>query len=154
MPTLEVHTRTLGSIKAEGPDHVTLNVLEERLTVGELIQRTVEEGVREEAMRRMKSMPPIQGTLPSREAHKRGYLTEEEIAAQHQLGVIHMPDQNGSGIAMPDAKIQVQKALRAFRVGTYIVLINNQRVKSLDEEIVFTPTTNIQFVRLTPLVGG
>lgn len=154
MPTLEVHTRTIGTIKAEGPEHVTLNIVEERLTVAELIQRTVEEGVREEVTRRMKSMPQIQGTLPTQEAHKRGYLTEEEIAAQHQLGVIHMPRQNGSSIAMPDTAAQVQKALRAFRVGTYIVLIDNQRIKSLDEEIVFTPTTSIQFVRLTPLVGG
>ena len=154
MPTVEVHTRTIGSVKAQGPEHLTLDVLEERLTVAELIQRTVEAGVREEAMRRMKSMPHIQGMLPTKEASERGFLTEEEIAAQRQLGMICLPNQNGSVISIPDAKAQVQKALRAFQVGTYIVLIDKNRVTSLDEEIIFAPTTSIQFIRLTPLVGG
>jgi hypothetical protein len=153
MLTLEVHTKTIGSIKAEGPEFLTLNVLEERLTVAELIQRTVEEGIREEAVRRMKSMPNIQATFLSPQASKRGYLTEEEIAAQQQRGKIHFPNQH-DGISMPDAKTQVQKALRAFQVGTYIVLINDKRIKTLDEEIIFSPTTSIQFLRLTPLVGG
>ena len=125
MLTLEVRTKTIGSIKAEGPEFLTLNVLEEeRLTVAELIRRTVEEGIREEAVRRMKD---IAGT---------------KEASQY------------SGLSMPDAKAQVQKALRAFQVGTYIVLIDNSRIKTLDEEIVFSPSTSIQFVRLTPLVGG
>ncbi len=154
MLTLEVHTRTIGSLKAEGLEHLTLNLLEERLTVAELIQRIVAEGIREEAMRRMKSMPSIQNTQPSQEASKRGFLTEEEIAAQHQHGMIHLPNQNGSAIFLPDTKVPVQKALRAFQVGTYIVLIDKKRMQTLDEEILFTPTTSIQFVRLTPLAGG
>lgn len=150
MLTLEVHTKTIGSIKAEGPESLTLNVLEERLTVAQLIQRTVEEGVREEAMKRLKDLP----SMPtSKEVSERGYLTEEEITAQQQQGKIQLPGQDGSVLA-PDAKTQVQKALRAFQVGTYIVLINDKRVKRLDEEIVFSPTTSIQFLRLTPLVGG
>jgi hypothetical protein len=153
MLTLEVHTKNIGSIKAEGPECLTLNLLEERLTVAELIQRAVEEGVREEAMKRAQKIPGLLGIFSPKEAKQRGYLTEEEIAAQQQQGKIHSSDQL-NGIATPDAKAQVKKALRAFQVGTYIVLIDNKRVKTLDEEITFSPTTSIQFLRLTPLIGG
>jgi len=152
MLTLEVHTRTIGSLKAQDPEHLTLNVLEERLTVAELIQRIVAEGIREETMQRMKSMPHIQDGQPQQEASKRGYLSEEEIAAQVQSGMIRLPGQND--ISVPDTKTQIQKTLRAFQNGTYLVLIDNKRIKTLDEEISFTPTTSIQFVRLAPLAGG
>lgn len=152
MLTLEVHTKNIGSIKAEGPDHLTLNLLEERLTVAELIQRAVEEGVREEAAKRVQKMPGSLGIFAPKEAKQRGYLTKEEIAAQQQHGKISSPDQ--LSISTPDASAQVKKALRAFQVGTYIVLIDNKRVKTLDEEITFSPTTSIQFLRLTPLIGG
>jgi hypothetical protein len=150
MLTLEVHTKNIGSIKAEGPELLTLNLLEERLTIAELIQRAVEEGVREEAVKRAQKMP---GIFAPAEAKQRGYLTEEEIAAQQQQGKIASPDQL-SGLSTSDAQTQVKKALRAFQVGTYIVLIDNKRVKTLDEEITFSPTTSIQFLRLTPLIGG
>lgn len=151
MLTLEVHTKNIGSIKAEGPERLTLNLLEERLTVAKLIQRAVEEGVREEAMKRIQKMAV--GTFAPKEANQRGYLTEAEIAAQQQQGKISSPDQL-NGIITPNAKVQVKKALRAFQVGTYIVLIDNKRIKTLDEEITFSPTTSIQFLRLTPLIGG
>jgi len=153
MLTVEVHTKNIGSIKAEGPEHLTLNLLEERLTVAELIQRAVEEGVREEAMKRVQKMPELLGIFSPKEASQRGYLTEAEIAALQQQGKVLSPDQL-NGIATADAKAQVKKALRAFQVGTYIILIDNKRVKTLDEEITFSPTTSIQFLRLTPLIGG
>ncbi len=153
MLTVEVHTKNIGSIKAEGPECLILNLLEERLTVAELIQRAVEEGVREEAVKRAQKMPGLLGIFAPEEAKQRGYLTEEEIATQQQQGKIHSPNQLNSS-STTDARAQVKKALRAFQVGTYIVLIDNKRVKTLDEEITFSLTTSVQFLRLTPLIGG
>jgi hypothetical protein len=55
---------------------------------------------------------------------------------------------------VPVLQTEIEKALRAFELGRYLLLVNRHRVKALDEEIVLSSGTQIQFLRLIPLVGG
>jgi hypothetical protein len=49
---------------------------------------------------------------------------------------------------------QFKKACEAFARNGFFVLIDDHQAESLDEEILLTPTTDVSFVRLMPLVGG
>lgn len=53
-----------------------------------------------------------------------------------------------------DAEKQVYVALDAFQKNGFFVLVDNQQYSSLDQKIQLHETTQISFVKLTPLVGG
>jgi len=53
-----------------------------------------------------------------------------------------------------DAEQQVYVALDAFQKNLYFVLVNNKQAESLDEEVRISSSSNISFMRLTPLIGG
>lgn len=53
-----------------------------------------------------------------------------------------------------DAEKQVYVALNAFQNNAYFVLVDNKQVDHLDQELRISSTTNISFMKLTPLVGG
>jgi hypothetical protein len=51
-------------------------------------------------------------------------------------------------------KAQFEKALEAFTRNGFFILIDNQQADSLEQEFEIGHTTQISFVRLTPLIGG
>jgi len=53
-----------------------------------------------------------------------------------------------------DAEKQVYIALDSFMKNAYFILIDNKQAETLDEEVRISTTSNIRFVKLTPLVGG
>ena len=53
-----------------------------------------------------------------------------------------------------DAEKQVYIALDAFMKNAYFILIDNKQTETLDQEVKISTTSNIRFVKLTPLVGG
>jgi len=53
-----------------------------------------------------------------------------------------------------DPEEQVYIALDAFQKNGYFVLIDKFQPEHLDQEITITPSTEISFLKLTPLVGG
>jgi hypothetical protein len=53
-----------------------------------------------------------------------------------------------------DAEKQVYIALDAFTKNVYFILVHNKQVESLDQQVHLSATSNIRFVKLTPLVGG
>jgi hypothetical protein len=53
-----------------------------------------------------------------------------------------------------DAEKQVYIALDAFTKNVYFILVHNKQVESLDQQVRLSATSNIRFVKLTPLVGG
>src|SRR4029079_11704178 len=64
---------------------------------------------------------------------------------------------NGFRLRKPrqiDWKKQFQQATDAFEAGRILILVNDRQVSSLDDEIVLSPSTDVAFLRLTPLVGG
>lgn len=53
-----------------------------------------------------------------------------------------------------DAEKQVYIALDSFMKNAYFILIDNRQAETLDQEVKISTTSNIRFVKLTPLVGG
>ena len=53
-----------------------------------------------------------------------------------------------------DAEQQVEVALVAFENNSFVLLVDDLQVESLDAQIDMTPDTVVTFLKLTPLVGG
>ncbi len=49
---------------------------------------------------------------------------------------------------------QYQAAVEAFERNTILVLVGDRQLSSLDEVVRVEPSTEVTFLRLTPLVGG
>lgn len=110
--TIEVRSRVVGgSPQDPALAPVVLELLEERLTVAELIRRTVEEQVRELLARRRIDAQQV------RRALDRQYLPPEEIARQAQEGAIRLPSARAVRVPEIDPTAEAQKALRAFEAG-------------------------------------
>jgi hypothetical protein len=86
MFTVEVRSKVFGRLQ-ESPELVPvfLNLLKEHLTVAELIQRSVEEQIRELVVKRRSDAQQACWTL------ERHSLIASEIAAQVQCGAVLMP---------------------------------------------------------------
>jgi len=147
--TIEVQSRVVGRDSDEPTlVPVVLELLEERITVAELIRRTVEEQVRELVVRRKLD------AQQARRALDRQYLTDEEIMAQAEQGAVRYPSRRAAHVPEIDPETEVQKALRAFEAGSYLILIDGRQVERLDEELTFAPGVKVMFLRLMPLAGG
>lgn len=53
-----------------------------------------------------------------------------------------------------DPEKQYYLALDGFKKNGYFLIINNKQVESLDQEIKISDNMELQFIKLTPLVGG
>jgi hypothetical protein len=53
-----------------------------------------------------------------------------------------------------DPAAQVALALEAFEASRIILMVDDRQVERLEDTIAFTPTTEVRFLRLMPLVGG
>lgn len=53
-----------------------------------------------------------------------------------------------------DWKQQFEKATEAFSRNGYFILIDDRQAESLDQEFEIRPSSQVSFVKLTPLVGG
>ncbi len=53
-----------------------------------------------------------------------------------------------------DWEAQYRRACEAFETNGFFVLIEDRQAESLDEEFDIGVETEVQFVKLTPLVGG
>lgn len=151
MPTLtvEVRSRLVGGHEgALALQPVWLELLEERITVSELIRRTVEEQVRELLVKRK---------LDAQEARQildRQYLTAEQVAAQAEKGAIRYPSSTRTKVPDIDPEAEVRKALRAFKAGSYFITVDGKQMERLDEVVTFAPGTRVTFLRLMPMRGG
>jgi hypothetical protein len=53
-----------------------------------------------------------------------------------------------------DVDQQYERALRAFQTNGFLVLAGGRQIESLDEEIDLEIATEVEFLKLVPLVGG
>jgi hypothetical protein len=147
--TLEINSRIVGA-RPEAPalDRVLLELLEQRITVTELIRHTIEEQVRNLTVRRKLAAED------ARRALDRQFLSPGEINAQAEHGAVRWPSQRSLTPPALDPQFETEKAIRAFQAGSYVILVNGRRVENLDEVLTFDLDAKITFLRLTPLVGG
>ena len=64
---------------------------------------------------------------------------------------------NGAKLQTPrviDWEAQFRRACEAFETNGFFMLIGNRQAESLDEAFDIGVETEVQFVKLTPLVGG
>jgi hypothetical protein len=129
MPTtLTIHDRALDGTALH---ELTLEFLTERIDVHELIRSRVYQEVTEYNARRT--------------ARWAGLVQPEQA-------------QRGTSPGTPPRRVdweaQVDRALRAFKTGTLLVIIDGRQVAALDEEFEIGVETSVAFVRLLPLIGG
>jgi len=146
--TVEVRSRVVGQTAAD-LDPVLLELVEEQITVSELIRRTVEEQVRDLLTRRRLEAPEVQAALNQQ------YLTTQEVAEQSQAGKVslHAPAERNVPSRI-DTPAEVAKALRAFEAGRFFIFADGRQVEGLDEVLSFEQQASVTFLRLMPLVGG
>jgi hypothetical protein len=80
-------------------------------------------------------------------------LTEREISAGKKSGKI----ESGGSEIMPqevDVEAAVESALLAFEDGIYLVAIDDEQIRELDQVLQLQPESRVTFVRLTLLAGG
>lgn len=53
-----------------------------------------------------------------------------------------------------DPEKQYYLALDAFKKNGYFLIINNKQAESLEQKIIIQDNIELQFIKLTPLVGG
>ena len=53
-----------------------------------------------------------------------------------------------------DWEAQFDRAIDAFGRNGFFILVDDRQAEALDETIVIGPSTQVSFVKLTPLVGG
>ncbi|HLK58811.1 MAG TPA: hypothetical protein VKU00_19720 [Chthonomonadaceae bacterium] len=128
--SLMIHDETLLGEKSEA---LALDFLTETITVRELIRERVYEEVRQynaaqpEYFRGLVQPTDAEATLNGHRLRERRRVDWE---AQYRL------------------------ALDAFARNGFFILVDDRQVESLEETITLTPTTQVSFVKLVPLVGG
>lgn len=114
-------------------NEITLDFLDEEITVRELIERRVYEEVQDYNT----SKPP----------HFRGLV--QPTGAEVTL--------NGYQLKKPreiDWREQRDRAIEAFQRNGFFILVDDRQATSLDERIRLRLGTEVTFVKLVPLVGG
>ena len=53
-----------------------------------------------------------------------------------------------------DSQKEIEKAVKAFRIGQYYLFVDDVQVNDLDDEVVLKSNSKVAFLRLTPLRGG
>ena len=114
-------------------NEMTLDFLDEEITIRELIERRVYEEVHE--------------YNASKPTHFRGLV--QPTGAEATL--------NGYALRTPreiDWHEQRDRALEAFQRNGFFILVGDRQATRLDERIRLALGTEVTFVKLVPLVGG
>jgi predicted oxidoreductase (fatty acid repression mutant protein) len=53
-----------------------------------------------------------------------------------------------------DPEEQTAAAISAFERGQILLLVDDRQVTELDDDVVLTPSSDVSFLKLVPLVGG
>ena len=149
MPTVEIRCQT--SPTQPATDGFLVEVLAEKVTLGELITRTVQEQIR---MSEAREADRMRERARQFKAFRRQYLTEADIAERAGDGKVSLKPKSEPVEKPIDAEEEIRRALSAFERKQYIVLVNGRQAESLKEELVFEDQTRVTFVRLMPLAGG
>lgn len=126
---LTVTTIIFGLPTGQRYSHVQLTLPAVRLTVRELIAHKVRQEV-EECL-----------------SQQRSGLSGEYLAPEELLGSVSSarPGTVGDEVAW---------AQQAFAARAYMIVVNNRRVWDLEEMLHLEPTTQVEFIKILPLVGG
>jgi hypothetical protein len=110
----------------------------ERITVRELIRERVYQEVQD--FNRQQHEKVFRGLVQPTDAERvlNGAKPEFRLKEHRQI----------------DWKQQFENATEAFSRNGYFILIDDRQAESLDQEFDIRPSSQVSFVKLTPLVGG
>lgn len=121
---------------------LTLDLLDETVTVRELIRSRVYQEVQDHN-RRLAAESGSAGPF-------RGLVTPRDEERALNAG----PKARRRDAKEIDWKAQFDVACHAFDRNGFFLLVDDRQAESLDEVVTLKHDTRISFVRLTPLVGG
>lgn len=127
---------------------VTLSLVSERVTVAELIKRTVRKQVD------MLVEEELVASQTVRKILERQYLTEADVTMQASEGCIRFNDSLHEKYTGIDVDREVVRAYRGFEFGAFKVVVDGEMMDELEDVVTLTPYAKIRFLRLVPLVGG
>ncbi len=129
---LTVTTIIFGLPTGQRTSHVCLTLPVATLTVQELITYKVRQEVEEFFTHQR---PDVSGE----------YLTPEEL-----LGITPSASSRVTGTALDE----IARAQQAFTARAYMIVVDNQRVWEPDTLLTLRPETQVEFIKILPLVGG
>lgn len=148
---LEVFSRTVDNNHEPALDPVILKLFKEEITVKELIELTVEEQIRDLTLKHRMDI------AQARRALDRQYLTDEGVDQQvRQSGAVRYRLHKSTNKKLQELNVEkeVQRAIRAFEKGSFLLLVDGEQMESLSEPVLLDLHTKVTFLRLNPLVGG
>lgn len=92
-----------------------------------------------------------------------GRVTAELMRAADEPGYRPLVEQSADEMRLngprpspspPELKDAIGGAVRAFEAGRYIVVVDGRQATSAEDVVTLTPSTEVTFLRLTPLRGG
>ena len=131
--TLTIRDETTFSFGNDNDKGFTLDVLTERITVGDLIRTRVYREVRDYNL--------------CQPEYFRG-LVQPTDTERTLNGFKVRPGR------IIDPEKQFERAIESFYRNGFLVLVNDRQVDELEEEIEIQPETTVTFLKLVPLVGG
>jgi hypothetical protein len=129
---ITVTTIIFGLPTGQRTSHVCLTIPAAPLTVQELIAHKVRQEVKECL------------------AHQRLALSGEYLRPEELLQTAG-PTANIMPGAVAD---EIMRAQQAFAARAYMIVVDNQRIWTPDEELTLHSKTQIEFIKILPLVGG
>ena len=126
---LTVTTIIFGLPTGQRLSHVRLVLPAARLAVRELIAHKVRQEVEEYL------------------THQRSGLSGEYLSPEELLGA----RSNATPGAVGD---EVARAQQAFAARAYMIVVDNRRVWEPEDTLTLGPTTQVEFIKILPLVGG
>ncbi len=79
------------------------------------------------------------------------FLTPKDIQEQGEKGKISIGDIENKTLAI--ASEAITNAVQGFQDGLFVVFIDDDEIKEIDEPLSITPNSTIAFIRLTFLSG-
>lgn len=146
MPVKKISCLSTVATKPIGFDPIDCLFDCDQITVRELISRAVSEQCLVLTQRSTKDLREAENSLARmfssgppgpKQAEDKGSRTVP-LAKQREL----------------DVDAEIAKALHGFSQGAFLIMVGRQRCKTLDELVAITPNDAIQFIRMTPLIGG
>jgi hypothetical protein len=131
--TLKIRDETTFNLGGDEDRGFTLDVLDEHITVRELIRARVYREVRDYNL----DQPEFfHGLVQPSDAERS--LNGFKMRSRRRI----------------DPERQFELAKRAFYTNGFILLVDDRQVDELEDEIEIRPDTTVTFLKLVPLVGG
>ena len=117
---------------------LTLDLLDETITVRELIRSRVYQEVQDHNRRADAAVGSFKGLVTPRDEERALNGRPKPPRARREI----------------DWKQQFDVACHAFERNGFFLLVDDRQAESLDDVVTLRHDTRVSFVRLTPLVGG